>query len=253
MNLPGLVERGELGLVYQPLIRLDTGQVHTVEALLRWNHPQLGSLSPDVFVGIAEENAAIVPIWKWVLDRACTDLAASPWPGVNINVSVRQLYSPTFLDDVRRALDAFQLPASMLRVEITESVIINVDDPEPVEVLHALAGLGVRLVMDDFGTGYSNLAALRRLPLHELKLAGTFLQGVGPGQMVTPADYKILSMVVDLAHTLGLIVTAEGVETAAQDEQVRAIGCDIGQGWFYAAASPAQPSSLTRVTETNPK
>jgi diguanylate cyclase (GGDEF)-like protein/PAS domain S-box-containing protein len=238
MDLPGVVERGELGLVYQPLIRLSDGELHSVEALLRWNHPELGQLSPDLFVGIAEETSAIIPIGRWVLERACADLLRSDWPAVNINASVRQLYSPTFVDDVRRQLDVVHLDPSRLRIEVTESVIMHADDPGPLASLHTLAELGVKIVMDDFGTGYSNLAALRRFPLHELKLAGTFLKGLGDDRTADAVDIKILATLVDLAHSLGLIVTAEGVETPAQDERVRAIGCDLAQGWLYGMPAP---------------
>jgi EAL domain-containing protein (putative c-di-GMP-specific phosphodiesterase class I) len=215
------------------LIRLDDGRTHSVEALLRWNHPRLGVLTPDMFVGIAEETSAIVALGRWVLEQACRDLAHSPWPSVNINVSVRQLYSPTFVAEVLRCLDVNELAPDRLRIEVTESVIMNVDDPGPLAALRTLDRLGVRIVMDDFGTGYSNLAALRRLPLHELKLAGAFMAGP-----VDEVDLKILTTLVDLAHTLGLTVTAEGVETPAQDTQVRVIGCDIGQGWWYARPAP---------------
>ncbi|GAA3640146.1 cyclic Di-GMP phosphodiesterase RmdA [Kineosporia mesophila] len=250
MQLPGLVERGELALVYQPLVRLDTGAVHSVEALLRWNHPHMGPLSPDMFIRIAEENAAILPIGRWVLDRACADMAVSAWPAVNINVSVRQLYSPRFLNDIKCALDLAQIEPSMLRVEITESVVMNLDDPEPVAVLDTLVNMGVRLVMDDFGTGYSNLAALRRLPWHELKLAGAFLESSRAGQAWSPTDQRILQTLVELAHSIDLLVTAEGVETAEQDRQVREIGCDVGQGWFYARPAPVshQPAARRILT-----
>jgi diguanylate cyclase (GGDEF)-like protein/PAS domain S-box-containing protein len=242
MNLPGVVERGELALAYQPLVRLSDGGLHSVEALLRWNHPQLGELAPDLFIRLAEENSAIIPIGRWVLDQACLDLAGSNWPTVNINASVRQLYSPTFVEDVRRALERHQLTPEQLRIEITESVIMQDGDPGPLASLRTLADLGVRIVMDDFGTGYSNLAALRRFPLHELKLAGTFLKGLGTQRDVDAVDLKILATLVDLAHSLGLVVTAEGVETPAQDERVRTIGCDIGQGWYYGAAAPLSPT-----------
>ncbi len=238
MNLPGVVERAELALAYQPLVRLSDGGLHSVEALLRWNHPQLGELAPDLFIRLAEENSAIIPIGRWVLDQACLDMADSDWPTVNINASVRQLYSPTFVQDVRRALDRNQLTPEQLRIEITESVIMQDGDPGPLASLRALADSGVRIVMDDFGTGYSNLAALRRFPLHELKLAGTFLKGLGTQGDADAVDLKIITTLVDLAHSLGLVVTAEGVETAAQDQRVRAIGCDIGQGWYYGAALP---------------
>jgi EAL domain-containing protein (putative c-di-GMP-specific phosphodiesterase class I) len=169
-----------------------------------------------------------------------------------VNASVRQLYSPTFIPDVRNALQRHGLGAEQLRIEITESIIMQDGDPGPLLALRALADLGVRIVMDDFGTGYSNLAALRRLPLHELKLAGTFLQDTGAaGPPAGPdlVDLTILRTLVDLAHTLGLTVTAEGVETAEHDELVRTIGCDIGQGWFYAPAARlpvARPGAARR-------
>lgn len=246
MDLPGVVERGELDLAYQPLVRLADGGLHSVEALLRWNHPRLGELSPNLFIPLAEENSAIIPIGRWVLDRACRDLGHGRWPTVNINASVRQLYSPRFVEDVRRALERNELSPEQLRIEITESVIMQDGDPGPMLSLRTLADLGVQIVMDDFGTGYSNLAALRRFPLHELKLAGTFLKGPHEHRGVDLVDLKILATLVDLAHTLGLVVTAEGVETAEQDERVRAIGCDIGQGWFYAPAARLPITDLDR-------
>jgi diguanylate cyclase (GGDEF)-like protein/PAS domain S-box-containing protein len=237
-DLPGAVERGELGLVYQPLILLNSGALHSVEALLRWNHPDLGPITPQLFVPVAEETSVIIAIGRWVIERACRDLAAGPWPAVNVNMSVRQLYSPTIVDDVRRHLDAAGLAPDRLRIEVTESVIMHADAVEPVIVLHQLAALGVRIVMDDFGTGYNNLAALRRLPLHEIKLAGTFLEWLHPGLAPDHVDTQILTTLVELAHTLGLTVTAEGVETLDQDQLVRAIGCDIGQGRYYAEPTP---------------
>jgi len=255
MNLPGAVERGELGLAYQALTRLETGAPHGVEALLRWHHPRLGELAPRLFIGVAEETALIVPIGRWVLRRALADLARADWPAVNINVSVRQLEVPTFVDDVRRGLADAGVAASRLRLEITESVIIKLDDPAPVAALRTLADDGVRIVMDDFGTGYSNLAALRRLPLHELKLAGTFLDGLRGGEPPDPVDTAVLRTVVDLAHTLGLTVTAEEVQTAEQDELVRSLGCDVGQGWFYddrAGGLPTEPAAAPVPAESSP-
>jgi EAL domain-containing protein (putative c-di-GMP-specific phosphodiesterase class I) len=247
MDLPGVVERGELDLAYQPLDRLVDGELHSVEALLRWNHPRLGELSPDLFVPLAEENSSIIPIGRWVLDQACLDLGHGHWPTMNINASVRQLYSPSFVEDVRRALERNELIPDQLRIEITESVIMQDGDPGALHSLRALADLGVRIVMDDFGTGYSNLATLRRFPLHELKLAGSFLQGSHLHSSVDSVDLKILATLVDLAHTLGLVVTAEGVETAEHDQLVRTIGCDIGQGWFYARAARLPPGPTVTV------
>jgi EAL domain-containing protein (putative c-di-GMP-specific phosphodiesterase class I) len=159
---------------------------------------------------------------------------------VNINVSVRQLYSKTFVDDVRECLEAAELSPERLRIEVTESVIMHADEPGALTALKTLADFGVRIVMDDFGTGYSNLAALRRLPLSELKLAATFLEGLRTESPVDRVDLTMLAALVDLAHTLDLTVTAEGVETAAQDDWVRTIGCDLAQGWYYGAPTPAE-------------
>ncbi|HEY6794861.1 MAG TPA: EAL domain-containing protein, partial [Kineosporiaceae bacterium] len=238
MSLPGLVDRDELALSYQPLIKLAEGGLHGVEALLRWRHPRLGDLSPELFVSIAEESSAIIPIGRWVLDSACADLAAAPeWPAVNINVSIRQLYSPTFVHDVRSALQGSGIAPNRLRIEVTERVLMGTDDQLPLATLRELSDLGVQIVLDDFGTGYANIAALRRFPLHELKLAGTFVEATsrrsadGPD----PVDVEVLKTLVGLAHTLGLTVTAEGVETPEQAELVRSVGCDVGQGWFYGA------------------
>ena len=236
MSLPGVVDRGELEIAYQPLIRLSDGVTHSLEALLRWCHPELGRLSPCEFLEIAEESSTIEPIGRWVIDQACRDLAASDWPAVNINVSLRQLHCPHFVDDVRRSLDDAGLDPSRLRMEISESVIMNSNDPGPLRELRRLADLGVRIVVDGFGAGYSNLTALRRLPLHELKISARSLQGLDPDQPPDPVDTRILTTLVTLAHTLGLTVAAEGVETAAQAELVRAMGCDLGQGWFFAPA-----------------
>ena len=241
MSLPGLVDRDELALSYQPMVRLGgDGGLHGVEALLRWRHPRLGDLSPELFVSIAEESSAIIPIGRWVLECACADLAEAPqWPAMNINVSIRQLYSPTFVHDVRGALTLTGIAPHRLRLEVTERVLMGTDDQAPLATLRELADLGVRIVLDDFGTGYSNLAALRRFPLHELKLAGAFVEATsaaGPD----PVDVKILATLVGLAHTLDLTVTAEGVETAEQAELVASVGCDVGQGWFYGADAPRQ-------------
>jgi EAL domain-containing protein (putative c-di-GMP-specific phosphodiesterase class I) len=191
-----------------------------------------------MFVPIAEDSRAIVAIGRWVLHEACRTLLEDRWPSVNINVSMRQLYSPTFVEEVRQCLRQSGIAPQRLRFEVTESVIMNSDDPGPITALRAISDLGVLVVMDDFGTGYSNLAALGRMPLHELKLAATFLESVDRDFEDDAADLQILGTVVDLAHNLGLIVTAEGVETTAQDLRIRQLGCDVGQGWYYASAAP---------------
>jgi len=232
MSLPGLVERQELAIAYQPMVRLTDGRLHGMEALLRWPHPRLGPLPPELFVGVAEESSAIIAIGRWVLDQACRDLVVQGWPLVSVNVSVRQLYSAGFVDDVARILDETGVAPDRLRLEVTETVILHGEHPGPLDALAAIADLGVGIVMDDFGTGYSNLAALRQLPLTELKLAGSFVDVLGR-RPLDPMDTHFLTTIVDLAHAMGLIVTAEGIETTEQDQQIRTIGCDVAQGWLY--------------------
>jgi EAL domain-containing protein (putative c-di-GMP-specific phosphodiesterase class I) len=238
LALPNAVAQGELGLRYQSMVRLRDGGLHGREALLRWRHPTFGELPPAEFVRIAEESRAILSIGRWVLEQACRTLCETTWPSINVNVSPRQLYSPTFVPDVRHCLDSTGVAANRLRFEVTESVVMNSHDPEPLQALRAVAELGVTIALDDFGTGYSNLAALRRLPLSELKLAGTLLETLDGSHHGPPADPRIVATVVDLAHQLGLTVTAEGVETPAQDQLVRSIGCDVGQGWLYDLTHP---------------
>jgi diguanylate cyclase (GGDEF)-like protein/PAS domain S-box-containing protein len=243
MSLPGVVERDELSVAYQPLVRLDDGTVHGVEALVRWRHPRMGELGPDQFIGVAERSSVISSIGRWVLDQTCQDLEAHPWwPAVSINVSVRELYHPGFAADVARRLAASGLQPHRLRIEVTESIVVHADRPGPLAALTALAELGVGIAMDDFGTGYSNLHSLRRLPLQELKLAETFVRGLD-APAPDPLDLKFLDTIVDLSHSMGLLVTAEGVETATQHRRVRDAGCDVGQGWYYAEPRSADAVS----------
>jgi diguanylate cyclase (GGDEF)-like protein/PAS domain S-box-containing protein len=231
-SLPGVVERDELALAYQPMVRLSDGRLHGVEALLRWPHPRLGQLPPELFVGVAEESSAIIAIGRWVLARACGDLAARGWPLVSVNVSVRQLASRGFVDDVARILDETGVSADRLRLEVTESVIAHGGHPGPLDALASLVDLGVGIVLDDFGAAQANLTALRRLPLVEVKLAGSFV-GVLSHRPPDPLDAHVVVTVVDLAHAMGLGVTAEGIETPDLDREIRVVGCDVAQGWLY--------------------
>ena len=245
-TLPGALDRGEFTVLYQPLVRLADGQLHGVEALLRWQHPRFGTLGPDRFITLAEQTGAILPLGRWILAEACRTAAAyrDALPGLllSVNIAVRQLQHPGLVEDVTRALADSGLPPDRLQLEVTEHAVMTADPAGPPAVLRKLAELGVRIAIDDFGTGYSNLAYLRRLPVHELKLAGEFLANLRDPASADPADLHLVSMLVQLAHGLDLTVTAEAVETAAQARCLREFGADTAQGWHYG-----RPTTLDRV------
>ncbi|WP_344750420.1 bifunctional diguanylate cyclase/phosphodiesterase, partial [Micromonospora olivasterospora] len=243
--IPAALERGEFYLDYQPLTSLCDGSVLGAEALVRWRHPELGELRPDSFIGLAEETGLIVPLGGWVLAEACREAqtwasAGSAAPFVSVNLAVRQVHRPGLVQEVRGVLERTGLPPGRLQLEITESTMMSADE-EPVRALRVLADLGVRIAIDDFGTGYCNLAYLRDLPVTELKVAGEFVAGLrAPADdPASRTDERILASLVSLAHALDLRVTAEGVETAGQAERLRAIGCDVAQGWHFGRPAPA--------------
>ncbi|MFJ6623034.1 putative bifunctional diguanylate cyclase/phosphodiesterase [Kitasatospora sp. NPDC091335] len=251
------LERGEFTIEYQPLVGLADGTVHGAEALVRWRHPRYGTLSPDRFIPLAEETGAIVPLGTWVLEESCRQ--ARQWltefPGtetfVSVNLAARQIWDSDIVADVARVLERTGLPAGLLQLEITESALLG-PGGRPLQALQALADMGVRIAIDDFGTGYSNLAYLSRLPVHVLKLDGTFIEGFREpaaadrpglpelGSRRSDADEQIVGAMVQLAHTLGLTVTAEGIESAAQAERLRLTGCDTAQGWYFARPGEAE-------------
>jgi diguanylate cyclase (GGDEF)-like protein/PAS domain S-box-containing protein len=245
-RLPDALAREEFVVHYQPLVRLRDRRLVGVEALVRWRMPD-GLVGPDEFVPLAEESGLIVPLGRWVLERACAQAArwrASPGGEdlfVSVNMAVRQVHEPDLVDDVARVLRETGLPPRALQLELTETAAMATTGA-PLAALRRLAALGVRIAIDDFGTGYSNLAYLRDLPVHVLKLAGPFVTG-GDGRSGVAhdeVDADVLAHVVRLAHTLGLSVTAEHVETAAQAGRLHALGCDVGQGWYFAAADVAE-------------
>ncbi|BFV59153.1 hypothetical protein KCMC57_up42570 [Kitasatospora sp. CMC57] len=248
------LERGEFTVEYQPLVGLADGTVHGAEALVRWRHPRYGTLSPDRFIPLAEESGAIVPLGKWVLEESCRQ--AKRWllefpdaeTFVSVNLAARQIWDSDVVADVAQALKSTGLPARLLQLEITESAVLG-PGGRPVQALQALADMGIRIAIDDFGTGYSNLAYLSRLPVHVLKLDGSFIEGFrdpAPGGRPdsrfrrTDADEQIVGAMVQLAHALGLTVTAEGIENASQAERLRLTGCDTAQGWYFARPGEAE-------------
>jgi diguanylate cyclase (GGDEF)-like protein len=220
---------------YQPVIELASGDVVGLEALVRWDHPERGLVMPGEFVGMAEESGLIVPIGRWVLHAACQ--AVRDWQRrlplerplfMAVNLSVRQLQQPDLVQDVAGALDATGLDPGDLMLEVTESVLV-VDDEATIQRLRELRALGVHLAVDDFGTGYSSLAYLRQLPVDTLKLAKPFVDGLTMGAEQAALAHAI----VRLADTLRLQVVAEGIEQEAQAQELRAIGCPYGQGYWF--------------------
>jgi diguanylate cyclase (GGDEF)-like protein len=234
-------ERGELRALYQPIVRLADGSMVAAEALVRWNHPERGLLEASQFVPLAEETGIIVPVGGWMLTEACREAAS--WsgngdaPSVSVNLSARQLNRADLVDAVAKALAESGLNPDRLWLEITESVLME-DADATVVTLERLRALGVHLSVDDFGTGYSSLAYLRRFPVDALKVDRSFVAGLGQD----PEDSAIVEAVVSMAHSLRLSVVAEGVETREQLNRLRDLGCELAQGFLFAA--PVPPSAL---------
>ncbi|MEV7687550.1 putative bifunctional diguanylate cyclase/phosphodiesterase [Streptomyces bungoensis] len=246
--LPTALERGEFFIEYQPLVHLGDGSVRGAEALVRWLHPQHGVLGPDRFIPLAEHTGLIVPLGRWVLEESIRQArawrerfgdgtAASPLR-INVNLSPCQLTHPGLVQDTIDILERAGVTPDALCLEVTESALIGADD-DRLKPLRRLAEMGVDIALDDFGTGYSNLANLRRLPVSVLKLDRSFTQGMQQFP-ADPVDLKIVEGIVSLAHSLDLAVTVEGVETGAQAEQLRILGCDTAQGWYYARPGPPE-------------
>ena len=235
LDLRNAVARGEFILHYQPVVELPTGRITEVEALVRWKHPQRGLLFPADFVGLSEETGLIVPLGRWVLHEACRQtrqwqLAAPATKlAISVNLSARQLQQPGLVDEIGAVLRETRLDPGALRLEITETVVMH-DAPITLAKLEALKALGVQLAIDDFGTGYSSLGYLKRFPVDTLKIDRSFVKGIGRDV----EDSAIVRAVITVAKSLGLSVTAEGIETADQLDQLRTLGCDHGQGYFFA-------------------
>jgi diguanylate cyclase len=236
--MPGALRRGEFTLDYQPLVDLADGRLVGVEALARWQHPEHGRLPAHRFIDLAEHTGLAVPLDNHLLAQACWQAAGWRRPGtavtpyVSVNLSAAQLHQLGFVGYVAQVLDHTGLEPDRLQLEISERAVIDADRVSG--TLAALVGLGVRLAIDDFGTAYSNLTRLRDLPLSTLKLDAALVSRRGPGRR----DDAFLGMVVELGHTLGLTVTAEGIATAADARRVREAGCDTGQGWYLGHPAP---------------
>jgi diguanylate cyclase (GGDEF)-like protein/PAS domain S-box-containing protein len=235
-DLRKALEHKEFVVYYQPLIDLATGRLKGLEALVRWVHPERGLLAPCEFIPLAEETGLIRSLGLWVLEKACCQL--SDWtvlyPNaatvmVSVNLSARQMYHAQLVDEVANVLQQTGLAPHRLQLEITESVIME-DAVATMETLKRFKQLGVQLAIDDFGTGYSSLSYLKRFPVNVLKVDRVFVTGLNQN----PEDTAIVQAVITLAKTLGLDVTAEGVEHADQLTLLRELGCQLGQGYFFA-------------------
>ncbi|HMC05102.1 MAG TPA: EAL domain-containing protein [Actinomycetota bacterium] len=241
---------GEILVHYQPIVRLADGSLVGMEALVRWNRPGHGLVSPLEFIPVAEETALILEIGAWVLEEACRQVGAwqgeyrlSPPPHLSVNLSARQLQNPALVGEVAAALARSGLDPAGLVIEITESMLM--EEPEhAVERLRGLKGLGVRLAIDDFGTGYSSLSYLRRFPVDVLKIDKAFVAALLAG----PEDAALAHAIVRLAHTLHLGTVAEGIETAEQLAELCRLGCEFGQGYLFAA--PLSSAAMADVLRT---
>jgi diguanylate cyclase (GGDEF)-like protein/PAS domain S-box-containing protein len=246
-DLRRAIERDELALVYQPVVSLRDDSIVSVEALIRWNHPERGPIAPDDFIPVAEESGLIDRIGQWVLERACRQAArwarahpdAAP-VGIAVNLSPLQLAQRGFTDVVAGVIHVSGLDPSCLSLEITESVLLDEADVLSSR-LRALKSLGLRLVLDDFGTGYSSLNYLTRLPLDALKIDRSFVDGLG----TVPTDRAITKAIVGMARALSLDVVGEGIETEVQLAELRRMRCGLGQGNLFSPPVPA--SEITRL------
>jgi diguanylate cyclase (GGDEF)-like protein len=242
------LEKDQLHVLYQPVVDAQEGTILGFEALLRWTHPQLGAVSPVKFVPVAEEARLIAPIGEWVLRTACMEAAG--WPDdvrIAVNVSAEQLTHPSFVSAVVSALAQSGLAARRLELEVTESVFIN-DDAGALKVLDQLLGLGVQLSLDDFGTGYSSLGYLSRTRFNTIKIDRSFVVGASKN---TAESLAIIRAVVTLADSLGMATTAEGVETEAELQMVRRLGCKKVQGYYFGR--PMLPQDAARLFPSPPR
>ena len=235
-ELQHAVDLGQLRLVYQPIVSLESGRISGLEALVRWQHPERGVVAPGEFIEIAEENGAILPIGRWVMREACERAVAWQKSGLTppglflcVNVSAREIQQPGFVGAVEETLAWAGLEPTRLILEITETALIKATSTT-VATLDALRALGVRVVIDDFGTGYFSLSHLRQFPVDALKIAGEFVQ-------VAEGDHRSAALagaIVALGESLEIAAVAEGIETKEHAERMRSLGCTYGQGYFFA-------------------
>jgi diguanylate cyclase (GGDEF)-like protein len=249
-DLRQAIERNEFSVNYQPIVALQTGRIAGFEALVRWEHPERGQVFPAEFIPLAEETGLIVPIGQWVLEEACT--RTREWQSrsrlygglsLSVNLSARQVSQPDLVNQIRNALEKSQLDPSCLKLEITESVVME-NTEAATTVFKQLRALGVQLSIDDFGTGYSSLSYLHRFPVNYLKIDRSFVSRMTE----TNDNAEIVRTIATLAHNLGMQVIAEGVESERQNEQLRALGCEYGQGYLFSKPVSTAEAEMLVIT-----
>jgi len=239
-DLKEAISKGQMNVVYQPQVCYSTGKVFGAEALLRWQHPEYGWIAPDIFIPLAEQSGSIVAIGGWVLEQVCQQLTV--WLQeerlqgfkVAVNLSTVQLHHSSLAIQVARLLEVHQLPAGCLEVEVTETSLMQ-DVNTAKRNLQALRNVAVSIAIDDFGTGYSSLSYLKSMPLDKIKIDRSFVQDA----LTSEDDATIVRTIIQLGHSLGLKVLAEGIETKEMEDFVVSLGCDEGQGYYYS--KPASP------------
>jgi len=239
-------------LYYQPIVSLITGEITGFEALVRWHHPDLGLVSPLKFIPAAEETGLIVPIGTWVLQEACRQLRLWLRSGflqfplkMSVNLSVKQFSQPHLISQIDHILSLTEVDGSSLNLEITESAIMD-NAKSATSLLKEIRSRRIQLSIDDFGTGYSSLSYLHRFPINTLKSDRSFVNRIG----VNGENIGIVQAIVTLADNLGMDVVAEGVETAHQLAQLRALGCESGQGYFFS--QPLDSESASEIIAAHP-
>jgi EAL domain-containing protein (putative c-di-GMP-specific phosphodiesterase class I) len=243
-NLRKAIEANQFELHYQPQFNLADGKLTALEALIRWNHPELGRIPPDKFIPVAEESRLIIPIGEWVIREACRQNAewqrqGHPPVRVAVNVSSVQIIEDDFSDIVQRILEERGLDPKWLEVEITESVLLK-DRDVVRRNLGRLKGAGIATTIDDFGTGYSSITYLRQMPLDCLKIDRSFIRDMVGDDPAALRNQALVKAFISLAQNLNLTVVAEGVETPGQHQFLMQLGCEIGQGFLFSAPAPAE-------------
>lgn len=247
-NLRFALERKEFSLDYQARLDLKTGMITGVEALLRWENPFLGSVTPTRFIPVAEETGLIVPIGRWVLKTACAQNIlwqnqGLPPVRISVNLSLRQLMDDNLVEDIKTVLDESGMPPNLLELEISESMLMH-NPPQMIAVLTRIKKMGVRLAVDNFGTGYSSLAQISHFPIDTLKVDRSFIRNIA----MDSEDKAIIESIINMGKHLSLTVVAEGVETQVQDDLLRKLICDEVQGYYFSKpVAPAQFADLLRT------